>query len=480
MARAWILAVALAAALLAAPALVAVSSAAQSQANIGVELIGFEETAKILETASGYPDLAKIPWFGSDGSALSQAVIENPAAAQFADEVNWANTIAFFVNDKAVKVYCELKNKLGYTPDPYSLIAYDALYVLALAIAQAGPDNVDAVAKAVEDVVKNYDGVSGKIVLDEYGDRVATDYGVFEVVKQGDKYTWTLKKIWHFQTEKFEDVKQDPFANCPEIQPPQVPEEPPSADYQVVTIGALLPLTGDLASFGKANAESIKLAARDVNKYFMDNGIKYWIKVEIVDTATDPATAKDRFLALYNKGIRFFVGPMSSGELGEIVNLIKQGYKAVVISQSSTAPSLKIKDTVYRFPPPDELQGKVLAQLIKGSGVDQLIIVYRNDDWGQGLAGFVEQYFTQMGGKVIAKIPYDPKNPNPTSVIEQVNAKVKEALQQAGGETQTAGGEQAAGAATTTAGKGGIGGTAIAAIIVIIIIVAAAAVLLRK
>ncbi len=463
-----ILAAALAALLVAAPLLAAVPAAAQS--NVGVELIGFEETAKILETAAGYPDLKNIPWFGSDGSALSQAVIENPVAAEFADATDWANTIAFFVNDKAVKVYCELKERIGYTPDPYSLIAYDALYVLALAIAQAGPDDVDAVAQAVLDVVKTYDGVSGKIVLDENGDRVATDYGVFEVVKSGDKYTWTLTKIWKFQTEQFEDVKEDPFANCPQITPPEIPEQPPEG-YTVVTIGALLPLTGDLASFGKANAESIKMAARDVNKYFLDNGIKYWIEVRIVDTGTDPATAKNRFLALYNDGVRFFVGPMSSGELGEIVNLIKQGYKAVVISQSSTAPSLAIKDTVFRFPPPDELQGKVLAQLIKQKGVEKLIIVYRNDDWGQGLASFVEEYFKQLGGEVIAKIPYDPKNPNPTSVVEQINQKVAEL---AGGAAETTP------AGTETAQEGGGGATLALAVVVIIIVAAAAFLLLKK
>jgi len=447
----------LAALMLAAPLLVAVPSSAQAQ-GVGVELIGFEETAMILETASGYPDLASIPWFGSDGSALSQAVIDNKAAAAFADQVDWANTIAFFVNDKAVQVYCELKDKLGYTPDPYSLIAYDALYVLALAIAEAGPDDVNAVAQAIYKVTENYEGASGKIVLDENGDRVATDYGIFEVVKEGDAYTWRITKIWKFQNEQFEDVKEDPFANCPQVTPPELPEQPPEG-YTVITIGALLPLSGDLASFGKANAESVKIAARDVNKYFLDNNIPYWIEVQIVDTATDPATAKDRFLALYNNGIKFFIGPMSSSELGEIVNLIKQGYEAVVISQSSTAPSLKLKDTVFRFPPPDELQGKVLAQLIKSKGVDKLIIVYRNDDWGQGLAGFVKQYFEQLGGTVVAEIPYDPKNPNPTGVVEQINQKVQEYVAQEQGGANTA---------------------LIAGIIVIIILIAAAYLFLKK
>ena len=198
----------------------------------------------------------------------------------------------------------------------------------------------------------------------------------------------------------------------------------------VIKIGALLPLTGDLATFGKANKEAVLLAAEDVNKYLEQKGANWRIEVQVVDTATDPATAKDRFDALYQQGVKFFIGPMSSAELSQIVNLIQQGYKAVVISQSSTAPSLALKDTVFRFPPPDEFQGKVLAKLYEADGVTHVIIVYRNDDWGSGLAGFVEQYFTEAGGTVADKIPYDPQAANFANVVEQIKNDVENLLNQ--------------------------------------------------
>jgi len=195
-----------------------------------------------------------------------------------------------------------------------------------------------------------------------------------------------------------------------------------------VKIAALLPLTGDLSSFGKANKEAVKLAEHDVNKYLADKGYDWRINITVVDTATDPQTAQNRFDSLYSKGYRFFIGPMSSGELAKIVGLISQGYNAVVISQSSTAPSLALKDTVYRFPPPDEFQGKVLARLYQSDGVTHVIIVYRNDDWGSGLASYVEQYFTQAGGTVAAKIPYDPKAASFDNVVEQLNNNVQQLI----------------------------------------------------
>ena len=201
-------------------------------------------------------------------------------------------------------------------------------------------------------------------------------------------------------------------------------QAPTGTEVQTIQIGVLLPLTGDLASFGKTNQEAVKMAEADVNSYLEEQGANFRIQLVIVDTETKPSVALQKFDTLYQQGIRFFIGPMSSGELSEIVSEIKQNKEAVVISQSSTAPSLALQDTVYRFPPPDELQGKVLAELYQNDGVTHVIIVYRNDDWGSGLAGFVENYFTQFGGTVAAKIPYDPQSPNFDNLVQEIANQV--------------------------------------------------------
>ena len=201
-------------------------------------------------------------------------------------------------------------------------------------------------------------------------------------------------------------------------------------EVKTVQIVALLPLTGGLQSFGKANSEAIKLAERDVNQYLAKEGANFRINVTIVDTQTNPEIAKQKFDSYYSKGVRYFIGPMSSSELAKIVSLIHAGKKAVVISQSSTAPNLAQKDTVFRFPPPDEFQGKVLAALYQIDGVTHIIIVYRNDDWGNGLAGYVKSYFTQAGGNVVDMIPYDKEATDFTPVMEKVKSDVESLIQQ--------------------------------------------------
>ncbi len=193
-----------------------------------------------------------------------------------------------------------------------------------------------------------------------------------------------------------------------------------------VTIGALYPISGDLATFGKANVEALKIALEDVNKWFADNGYPWRFKLDIRDSETKPETAKSLFRTLHAAGIRYFLGPMSSGELKEVITEIQAGLRAVVISPSSTAPGLALKDTIYRFPPPDEFQGRVLNMLFKKDGVTHVIIVYRNDDWGKGLADFVEKFSKEFGITVVATIPYDPKAPAFGPIIETARGKVEE------------------------------------------------------
>lgn len=192
-----------------------------------------------------------------------------------------------------------------------------------------------------------------------------------------------------------------------------------------IVIGALYPLSGDLASFGKANVEALKIALEDVNKWFEANGYPWRFKLEIRDSETKPETARSLFRTLYAQGIRYFLGPMSSSELKELIAEIQAGSKAVVISPSSTSPALALKDTVFRFPPPDDFQGRVLNMLYKKDGVTHVIIVYRNDDWGKGLADFIEAYSKTFGITIVDKIPYDPKAPAFGPIVETVRAKIK-------------------------------------------------------
>jgi hypothetical protein len=208
----------------------AIPSSAQrvDPSKVAIELIAFEEGVSFLVEASRFEELARVKWYGSDGTALSAKLLEDPTASRFAANVVWKNTITFAATDIAVRVYWTVKDRVGYSPDPYSFISYDCLWVLALAIAYAGgPEDVDKVADMIWKVLETYEGATGKIKLNEYGDRAGSDYAIFAPVMVGGKIEWRMVELYDFAKDMIVKVEKDPFAERPATLPTALPKFSP-------------------------------------------------------------------------------------------------------------------------------------------------------------------------------------------------------------------------------------------------------------
>ena len=84
--------------------------------------------------------------------------------------------------------------------------------------------------------------------------------------------------------------------------------------------------------------------------------------------------------------------------------------KILVISPSSTSPALAIPDDfIFRFPPTDELQGRVAPRFAKTIGVTHIIIMWRGDPWGDGLAEVVKKRAEELGITIAKEIRYAPE-----------------------------------------------------------------------
>jgi branched-chain amino acid transport system substrate-binding protein len=76
---------------------------------------------------------------------------------------------------------------------------------------------------------------------------------------------------------------------------------------------------------------------------------------------------------------------MTSAEIRQVKGFIDTN-KILLISQSSTAPDLKIPgDFVFRFTTADDIQGPIGPRLAKLLGVTHFLYVWRGDAWGDGL-----------------------------------------------------------------------------------------------
>ncbi len=172
-------------------------------------------------------------------------------------------------------------------------------------------------------------------------------------------------------------------------------------------IGALLSLTGNWNTLGRASKAAVELAADDVNRYFKDRGISVRIRPIIADTKLQPANAVAQMKKLQYESVHVFIGPQSSAELTALTP-IANGTGAIIISQGSTASSLSIElDNVLRMVPDDRREAAALVALLKADGVRAIVPVARVDAGNGGLFSSVTARFASTGGVCSPGVRYE-------------------------------------------------------------------------
>lgn len=181
------------------------------------------------------------------------------------------------------------------------------------------------------------------------------------------------------------------------------------SDVMMVEVGVLLPVTGDLASYGVDTKYGLEMALEHFNAYLDENGADWRMSLTIEDTQTDPIIALEKTQSLDGKGIKYILGPSSSSEIRNIMAYVNSN-NMLLISPSSTSPKLAIPDdNIFRFVPDDRNQGGVIAALLADRGINSVVIIYRGDIWGDGLAETTQVAFEASGGHVDELIRYSPE-----------------------------------------------------------------------
>ncbi|ADC69353.1 Extracellular ligand-binding receptor [Methanocaldococcus sp. FS406-22] len=197
-----------------------------------------------------------------------------------------------------------------------------------------------------------------------------------------------------------------------------------------IKVGLLVDLSGGLATYGNNEKHICEIAEEKINKYFEEKGIPYKVKLYVEDTKADPNVCLQKVQALHAQGINLFLGPMASGEVKNIKGFINSN-KIVIISPSSTAPPQMIgfttpeeKKYVFRFVPTDNFQGNAIGDVAKELGLKNVIIIYRDDAWGDGLEKATVEKLKANGINVIDEIPYDPNIGDWSPIIQTTTNKI--------------------------------------------------------
>ena len=173
-----------------------------------------------------------------------------------------------------------------------------------------------------------------------------------------------------------------------------------------LTIGTLVPETGDLKAIVASLSTPIDMATQEIN----DAGGVLGKKVVLVtgDDGTSPTVAQTSYGKLVNTDkVDVIVGPSPSG----VASKLADGFaadKLPVCSGSTTAANLTGVGGGYFFrtAPPDSLQGPALSTLILGDNHKKVAIVARNDDYGKGFSDALATALKDGGATVTATVLY--------------------------------------------------------------------------
>jgi branched-chain amino acid transport system substrate-binding protein len=175
--------------------------------HVAVYLGGFEETAKVLAAAKAVPGLGSVRWYGGDGSAQSTALLDDTAAAEFAETVlGYPSPLVALPEDLATKdqaLIKQISKKAKAPADAFTLAAYDAFNVAATTLATAGPKaDADALREVFTTAADGYPGVTGTIELDAAGDRTTAPYAFWSICASGSSGNaagppkWVRTGLW--------------------------------------------------------------------------------------------------------------------------------------------------------------------------------------------------------------------------------------------------------------------------------------------
>ncbi len=186
-----------------------------------------------------------------------------------------------------------------------------------------------------------------------------------------------------------------------------------------LTIGNLVPLTGDLAPYGPAGQKAGELAGQQIDAAIKETGVDQAVQVVAEDGASDDQGGAQAARKLIADGATCISGDYASTATVAVARSVTVPGGVMLISPASTADALTDLDDdglFARTAPPDGLQGKALADRmeeelggLKGKTIN---IGARNDLYGTGFADSLEAELEERGATVAEKVIYDPEQPS--------------------------------------------------------------------
>jgi branched-chain amino acid transport system substrate-binding protein len=172
----------------------------------------------------------------------------------------------------------------------------------------------------------------------------------------------------------------------------------PTQEKTEVNIGACLPLTGPVASYGERARKGMELAVQELDAR---GGSPLRLIFEDNRGKTPVAVMATQKLIDLNK-VPAVVGSAASSVTMAMTS-IGNKRNVVIFSPIASSPELSTKggDYFFRVAPSDTAQATVMANWFEELGIKKIAVLYFANTWGQSLFEAVKKDIESSGGKVV-------------------------------------------------------------------------------
>jgi branched-chain amino acid transport system substrate-binding protein len=199
-----------------------------------------------------------------------------------------------------------------------------------------------------------------------------------------------------------------------------------------IKIGIIVPLTGELGSYGKNIEDGAKLAVEALKKDSVD------VELILADSKGETKEGISLLQKMINiDGCKYFIGDISSTVTLAMLPVIESN-KVFLFSPGAATPKLTNSSKYFarNWPSNNEEANSAAEYAFNKMNHKNASIVYVNNDWGLGLQENFEKKFNSLGGKVLSSEIYEYENKDFKTIILKLKSTKPECIYLAGNQKE--------------------------------------------
>jgi len=198
----------------------------------------------------------------------------------------------------------------------------------------------------------------------------------------------------------------------------------PPKEVTTYKIGAIFPLTGEVASFGQNCRKGIEIALNERNNAAAGSQIQ----IIYEDNKGDPKSGVSAMEKLINiNKVPVVLGGMASSIALAEAPIANRNLVVLMCTFASSPEITNAGDYVFRIMPSDAYQGLVSADWVNALGYKKVAILYTHNDWGLALKDVFEENFSKLG-KIVHIEGINPEEKDFRSVLTKIKEKQPDAI----------------------------------------------------